>query len=186
MVQRIERQSGLQAFIDAIEKDGCVIIKDFTDLESLQAADAEVQPYLDASLANSGSTVGALNGGTATCTRLVGRSKTVREKFFSDSLYQVRFKSSCIAQTLRNTIQTGTCRLLHRPRNESMVRFRSDSPEIRPSPFHLHHHVLAARIPAPKAPSRRQEPPCQAPESRKVYQGPRHAHRPVRPFVRYL
>lgn len=90
MVQRIAREAGLEAFIDAIKKDGCVVIKDFTDLESLEAANKEVQPYLDASIsASSKSTVGALNGGTATCTRLVGRSKTVREKFFSDSLYQV-------------------------------------------------------------------------------------------------
>lgn len=90
MVQRLNRAAGLQAFISAIEQDGCVIIKDFTDLDSLDIAHEEVQPYLDESLASSGSTVGALNGGTATCTRLVGRSKTVREKFFSDSLYQVR------------------------------------------------------------------------------------------------
>ena len=89
MVQRIPREAGLQAFIDAVEKDGCVIIKDFTDLESLAEAQKQVQPYLDASIAESASTVGALNGGTATCTRLVGRSKTAREKFFSDQLYQV-------------------------------------------------------------------------------------------------
>ncbi|KAI6084646.1 hypothetical protein F4821DRAFT_167360 [Hypoxylon rubiginosum] len=88
MVQRISREAGLQAFIDAVEKDGCVIIKDFTDLESLSDAQEEVQPYLDASAAAAGSKVGALNGGTATCTRLVGRSKTAREKFFSDPLYQ--------------------------------------------------------------------------------------------------
>ena len=95
MVQRISRTAGLQAFIDAVEKDGCVIIKDFTDPESLADAQKEVQPYLDASAA-SGSTVGALNGGTATCTRLIGRSKTAREKFFSDSLYQVRTVVFCI------------------------------------------------------------------------------------------
>ena len=89
MVQRISRAAGLQAFIDAIELDGCVVIKDFTTDEFLEAAGNEVQPYLDASLADTGSKVGALNGGTATCTRLVGRSKTVREKFFSDELYQV-------------------------------------------------------------------------------------------------
>lgn len=89
MVQRIHREAGLEAFVKAVEEDGCVIIQDFTDEESLQKAGEEVQPYLDASLEASGSTVGALNGGTATCTRLVGRSQTVREKFFSDSLYQV-------------------------------------------------------------------------------------------------
>ncbi|KAI0179520.1 hypothetical protein GGR52DRAFT_589210 [Hypoxylon sp. FL1284] len=88
MIQRISRADGLQAFIDAVEKDGCVIIKDFTDPESLADAQKEVQPYLDASMARTGSKVGALNGGTATCTRLVGRSKTAREKFFSDPLYQ--------------------------------------------------------------------------------------------------
>ncbi|KAM5349169.1 hypothetical protein ACJ41O_008992 [Fusarium nematophilum] len=87
MVQRIAREAGIQAFIDAVEKDGCVIIQNFTDLESLEEAQKEVQPYLDASL-EAASTVGALNGGTATCTRLIGRSQTVREKFFSDSLYQ--------------------------------------------------------------------------------------------------
>ena len=90
MVQRIRREAGLKAFIKAVEDDGCVIIQDFTDSESLEEAGKEVQSYLDASLSASGSTVGALNGGTATCTRLVGRSKTVREKFFSDPLYQVR------------------------------------------------------------------------------------------------
>lgn len=89
MVQRVARDAGLPAFINAIELDGCVIIKDFTDEESLVEAQKEVQPYLDASLAASASTVGALNGGTATCTRLIGRSKTAREKFFSDTLYQV-------------------------------------------------------------------------------------------------
>lgn len=90
MVQRISRAAGLQAFIDAIEVDGCVVIKDFTNESHLQAAGKEVQPYLEASLTQSGSKVGALNGGTATCTRLVGRSKTVRNEFFSDKLYQVR------------------------------------------------------------------------------------------------
>ena len=89
MAPRISRKAGLQAVIDAVEKDGCVIIEDFTDLESLADAQREVQPFLDASIAESGSKVGALNGGTATCTRLIGRSKTAREKFFSDPLYQV-------------------------------------------------------------------------------------------------
>ncbi|EPE02879.1 phytanoyl- dioxygenase family protein [Ophiostoma piceae UAMH 11346] len=89
MVQRVTRDAGRQAFIDAIAKDGCVVIQDFADLASLEDSVREVQPYLDASVASaSRSTVGALNGGTATCTRLVGRSKTVREKFFSDPLYQ--------------------------------------------------------------------------------------------------
>ncbi|KAF4449384.1 phytanoyl-dioxygenase family protein [Fusarium austroafricanum] len=87
MVQSITRETGLQAFIDAVEKDGCVIVKTLL-MSSLSSRLKEVQPYLVESAATAGSTVGALNGSTAICTRLVGRSKTVREKFFSDSLYQ--------------------------------------------------------------------------------------------------
>lgn len=94
MIQRLARAAGLDAFVNAVEKDGCVIIQDFVDLESVTEAQKEVQPYLDASVSTSKSTVGALNGGTATCTRLVGRSQTVREKFFSDPLYQVRVRTS--------------------------------------------------------------------------------------------
>jgi hypothetical protein len=98
MVQCISREAGLESFIKAIQQDGCVIVQDFTDLDSLLTAQKEVQPYLDASTATK-STVGALNGGTATCTRLVGRSQTVREKFFSDPLYQVR-KETALQQSL--------------------------------------------------------------------------------------
>ncbi|KAL4941975.1 hypothetical protein BDV06DRAFT_235702 [Aspergillus oleicola] len=72
-------------FIAALKRDGCVIVQNFTTLETLEQARKEVEPYLDK---ESNSEVGALNGGTKTCTRLVGRSKTVREKFFSDPLYQ--------------------------------------------------------------------------------------------------
>lgn len=88
MVRRVSRAEGLEAFVAALEEDGCVVVKDFTDPDTLKHAQQEVQPYLDAQ--GPGSKVGALNGGTATCTRLVGRSRTVREKFFSDPLFQVR------------------------------------------------------------------------------------------------
>src|ERR1051326_4715732 len=102
-IQRVPYDSPRVAFINAIERDGCVIIQNFTDMETLAKANSEVQPYLDAE--EPASTVGgmqfqvqnasrvadfcpALNGGTRTCTRLVGRSRTVREKFFADPLYQ--------------------------------------------------------------------------------------------------
>lgn len=85
-IQRIPYNSPREVFIAALEKDGCVVVTGFTDVETLEKARKEVQPYLDTEEPNS--TVGALNGGTKTCTRLVGRSKTVREKFFSDALYQ--------------------------------------------------------------------------------------------------
>ena len=90
MIRRIPRTADLTDFIAALEEDGCVIVTDFTDQETLKQAQQEVQPYLDSK--GPGSQVGALNGGTATCTRLVGRSQTVREKYFSDPLYQVCFR----------------------------------------------------------------------------------------------
>jgi len=86
-IQRIPYSKPRSDFITALQKDGCVVVTGFTDDETLEQARKEVQPFLDAE--EVGSTVGALNGGTRTCTRLVGRSKTAREKWFSDALYQV-------------------------------------------------------------------------------------------------
>ncbi|KAL1846389.1 hypothetical protein Plec18170_009240 [Paecilomyces lecythidis] len=85
-IKRIPYSAPREEFIRAIEEDGCVIIQDFTTKEKLAHAQSEVQPYLEAD--EKTSKVGALNGGTRTCTRLIGRSKTVREEFFSDPLYQ--------------------------------------------------------------------------------------------------
>ncbi|PYH99836.1 hypothetical protein BO71DRAFT_341629 [Aspergillus ellipticus CBS 707.79] len=85
-IQRLPYSSPREDFINALKKDGCVIIQDFTTLEALAQAKEEVTPWLEKETTQS--KVGALNGGTRTCTRLIGRSKTVREKFFSDPLYQ--------------------------------------------------------------------------------------------------
>lgn len=110
-VQRILYSAPREEFIHALKRDGCVIVQNFTDLQTLEQARLEVDPWLNK---NDNSQVGgekdkydafmrflekekiliqvtALNGGTKTCTRLIGRSKTVREKFFSDPLYQVGF-----------------------------------------------------------------------------------------------
>ncbi|EEA23325.1 hypothetical protein TMatcc_002184 [Talaromyces marneffei ATCC 18224] len=84
-VQRILYSAPREEFIHALKRDGCVIVQNFTDLQTLEQARLEVDPWLNK---NDNSQVGALNGGTKTCTRLIGRSKTVREKFFSDPLYQ--------------------------------------------------------------------------------------------------
>ncbi|RDW78858.1 uncharacterized protein DSM5745_05710 [Aspergillus mulundensis] len=84
-IQRIPYSAPQEAFINALKRDGCVIVQDFTTLETLEQARREVEPYLNK---DSNSQVGALNGGTRTCTRLISRSKTVREQFFSDPLYQ--------------------------------------------------------------------------------------------------
>ncbi|KAL4800869.1 hypothetical protein BDV19DRAFT_375510 [Aspergillus venezuelensis] len=84
-IQRIPYTAPRSTFIEALKRDGCVIVQDFTTLETLEQARKEVEPWLNK---ESNSEVGALNGGTKTCTRLIGRSKTVRENFFSDPLYQ--------------------------------------------------------------------------------------------------
>jgi hypothetical protein len=57
-IQRILRSAPLSSFISALEKDGCVIITDFTDLETLEQAWKEVQPFLDAE--EKGSQVGGV------------------------------------------------------------------------------------------------------------------------------
>ncbi|EXJ87920.1 hypothetical protein A1O1_04847 [Capronia coronata CBS 617.96] len=85
-VRRIPRSAPLSEFIEAVEQDGCVIISDFTDKATVDQANQEVQPWLEKQ--DSGAKVGALGGKTRTVTRLVGRSRTVREKFFSDPIYQ--------------------------------------------------------------------------------------------------
>jgi hypothetical protein len=52
-IQKIPYASPRQEFISALEKDGCVIIKNFTDIETLEQAQQEVQPYLDTEDENS-------------------------------------------------------------------------------------------------------------------------------------
>ncbi|PVI06066.1 hypothetical protein DM02DRAFT_582970 [Periconia macrospinosa] len=109
-IQRIAYDSPRSDFIAALEKDGCVIVTNFTTPSILEQARSEVQPYLDEESPNS--TVGALNGGTKTCTRLIGRSKTVREKFFSDPLYQdmvTHFLSLTTTCYYNNEPSTNTC-----------------------------------------------------------------------------
>ena len=85
-IQRMPYSAPRTDFISAFEEDGCVIITAFTDAETLAKAKDEVQLFFD--VEEPGSKVGALDGNTKTCTRLIGRSETVREKFFSDPLYQ--------------------------------------------------------------------------------------------------
>ncbi|KAF2501518.1 hypothetical protein BU16DRAFT_477258 [Lophium mytilinum] len=86
VLRRIPYDSPRSAFIEALENNGCVIVQNFTTQEALAEAKKDVQPYLD--VEEPASSVGALQGSTKTCTRLIGRSATVREKFLADELYQ--------------------------------------------------------------------------------------------------
>ena len=47
-IERIPRSAPLARFVNALQRDGCVIVRDFTDLDALARAQSEVQPYLDA------------------------------------------------------------------------------------------------------------------------------------------
>ncbi|KIX03395.1 uncharacterized protein Z518_06947 [Rhinocladiella mackenziei CBS 650.93] len=85
-IKRLPRSAPFSLFVETLERDGCVIVKDFTDITTLSQADQEVRPWLDNQ--DGGPAVGALQGQTRTVTRLIGRSATVREKFFADPLYQ--------------------------------------------------------------------------------------------------
>jgi hypothetical protein len=46
-IKRISRAAPLSLFIEALETDGCVVVKDFTDIATLAKADREVRPYLE-------------------------------------------------------------------------------------------------------------------------------------------
>ncbi|KAI2625426.1 hypothetical protein GGS26DRAFT_201293 [Hypomontagnella submonticulosa] len=87
-IRRLRRSEGIKKFIEALEHDGGVIITDFTDVGTVDQANAEVRPWIEKQKSSQGAKVGALGGKTRTVTRLIMRSPTVREKFYADSLYQ--------------------------------------------------------------------------------------------------
>ncbi|KAI1461771.1 hypothetical protein F4805DRAFT_413317 [Annulohypoxylon moriforme] len=87
-IQRLKRSEGTEKFIQALEKDGGVIIEDFADIATIEQANTEVKPWIEEQKSSQGAKVGALSGKTRTVTRLVMRSPTVRDKFFADPLYQ--------------------------------------------------------------------------------------------------
>lgn len=57
-VRRLSRSAAPSAFVEALEQDGCVIVKDFTDKATLQQADDEVRPWLERE--GGGATVGGM------------------------------------------------------------------------------------------------------------------------------
>ncbi|BCR93117.1 phytanoyl-CoA dioxygenase family protein [Aspergillus luchuensis] len=81
-VQRIDR-ADVEAIIQAIIKDGCCIIKDFTDAATIKQVNEEVQPYLDADKPWKGD---LFPPETRRCANLAGRSKTTRENWLVDPL----------------------------------------------------------------------------------------------------
>ncbi|KAL2801261.1 hypothetical protein BJX66DRAFT_331431 [Aspergillus keveii] len=81
-VQRIDR-SDESAIIGAIVQDGCCIIKNFTDVETVRTVNEEVRPYIEADKPWKGD---LFPPETRRCTNLVGRSQTVRDKWIVDPL----------------------------------------------------------------------------------------------------
>ncbi|GLB06452.1 hypothetical protein AtubIFM57258_001760 [Aspergillus tubingensis] len=81
-IQRIDR-ADVEAIIQAIIKDGCCIIKDFTDAATIKQVNEEVQPYLDADKPWKGD---LFPPETRRCANLAGRSKTARENWLVDPL----------------------------------------------------------------------------------------------------
>ncbi|KAL5003718.1 hypothetical protein BDV10DRAFT_190631 [Aspergillus recurvatus] len=81
-VQRIDRADE-SAIIRAIIRDRCCIIKNFTDVDTVKKANEETRPYLEADKPWKGD---LFPPETRRCTNLVGRSKTVREKWIVDPL----------------------------------------------------------------------------------------------------
>ncbi len=46
-VKKLSRSAPLSLFIKALETDGCVIVKDFTDTATVEKANEEVRPWLE-------------------------------------------------------------------------------------------------------------------------------------------
>lgn len=86
ILPRLSRQQPVDDFVRALEQYGALVVTDFTTEAEIEQANSEVKPYLD--IHQKGAKVGALAGNTQTVTRLIGRSATIREKFFADPLYQ--------------------------------------------------------------------------------------------------
>ncbi|KAJ5558723.1 Phytanoyl-CoA dioxygenase [Penicillium sp. DV-2018c] len=82
LVQRIDRND-VSAITQAIINDGCVIIKNFTDLETIAKVNTETKPYIDADKPWKGD---LFPPETRRCANLVGRSKTAREQWLVDPL----------------------------------------------------------------------------------------------------
>ncbi|KIW16834.1 hypothetical protein PV08_04024 [Exophiala spinifera] len=81
-VEKIDR-SDFQGIIDAIAKNGCCIVKNFTDAATVDMVNEESRPYLDADVPWEGD---LFPPETRRCANLAGRSKTVREKWLVDPL----------------------------------------------------------------------------------------------------
>ncbi|KAK2804524.1 hypothetical protein FQN50_006599 [Emmonsiellopsis sp. PD_5] len=83
-IQRIDR-SDASSIIRAIIQDGCCIIKNFTDGETVKKANEEIRPYLEADRPWKGD---LFPPETRRCGNLVGRSQVAREKWVVDPLIQ--------------------------------------------------------------------------------------------------
>ncbi|KAJ5223758.1 hypothetical protein N7468_008300 [Penicillium chermesinum] len=81
-IQRIDR-AHQEAIIQAIIQDGCCIIQNFTDVETVQKVNAEAKPYLDADKPWKGE---LFPPETRRCANLAGRSQTARENWLVDPL----------------------------------------------------------------------------------------------------
>ena len=81
-VERIDR-SDVAGIIDAIAKNGCCIVKNFTDAATVEQVNKETRPYLDADVPWEGA---LFPPETRRCANLAGRSPTVREKWLVDPL----------------------------------------------------------------------------------------------------
>lgn len=81
-VERIDR-SDVEGIIEAITKNGCCIVKNFTDAATVAKVNAETRSYLDADVPWKGD---LFPPETRRCANLAGRSRTVREKWLVDPL----------------------------------------------------------------------------------------------------
>lgn len=81
-VEKIDR-SDIEGIIAAIAKNGCCIVKNFTDAATVERVNQETRPYLDADVPWEGD---LFPPETRRCANLAGRSPTVRDQWLVDPL----------------------------------------------------------------------------------------------------
>ncbi|KAJ9357901.1 hypothetical protein DTO027B9_2828 [Paecilomyces variotii] len=96
-LQRVDRSEPTK-IIQAIIDDGCCIIKNFTDKETVDAVNADTRPYLDADKPWKGD---LYPPETRRCTNLGGRSVNAREKWIIDPLIR-QLTATFVDKTTQN------------------------------------------------------------------------------------
>lgn len=96
-IKRVSAADGIDTFVTALEKSGCVIIEDFAALDTLRKAALELESW---------------HGGRKNARSLVQQSPTIRDQFLANGLYQHLCEGFLTIETKRwkhQSLKTEVC-----------------------------------------------------------------------------